>query len=120
MATLEKLRADLWSLFESYSSSIFRASRFIKVALCRKIGEMARSGVTPYRLTPQPEGRRTLGLRGALGLGVPMHQPAPIHWSQNPIASAYVRVGCRKDKKTKRVRQEAKCFVHRQGLLVAI
>ena len=27
----------------------------------------------------------------SFGAPVPMHQPAPIHWSQNPIASAYVR-----------------------------
>ena len=32
-----------------------------------------------------------LGLLRALGAPVPMHQPAPVNWSQNSIASAYVR-----------------------------
>ncbi len=33
---------------------------------------------------------QVLGREG-FGALVPMHQPAPIHWSQNSIASAYVR-----------------------------
>src|SRR5262249_24354672 len=78
-----------------------------------EIGPAAGGGMQRSRLEEKKKCRRSWVAR-SFGAPVPMHQPAPIHWSQNPIACAYVRVGCRKDKKTKRLRQEAKRFVHWQ------
>src|SRR6476661_4117911 len=42
------------------------------------------------RLEEKKKCRRSWVAR-SFGAPVPMHQPAPVHWSQNPIASAYVR-----------------------------